>query len=599
MPFNERRSSFGGIFSRLAAGAAAIVATTTPVSPAHAQAAAHADAAYTRQFGYVTARDGVRIAYVAYVPSGKGKFATILDDDPYLGAGTGNDRFPQGGTPPSVRWLNAGYAFVYVSVRGTGCSQGVFDQFGPHEGQDGADVIDWIGNQPWSNQRVGMIGGSYPGHTQILTAAEHPKFLKAIAPSAITVNSYDDNSVPGGVFNVGFASRWVYMVRPISESMSENARIGWGDKECRANMAAHPDPDPFGKFRAHPFNDDWWKAHSLARVVDKVEVPTFLSQSWQDHETSINGATEMYAHTKAPTWFNLSNGGHDWTPLQEPLQVRLVRWMDHWVKGVDNGAEKEPKVTVYWEIGPGMPAVAKWTTQYANWPVPGSELKTFYLADRGGLSESASASAPPQTYTFGPGVELIGEDPQFSLEPDPTGTLSWTTPPLSQDLTILGSTQVHLFAASDTVDTDFVVALHDIYPNGDVQYLQRGVLRASMRQVDEALSTPTHVYHPYDKTAPLTPGKIYEIRLSLPAVGAVLRKGHRLQVTITSPSAIPQPDWGLLPLDLPGRNTIYSSSAYPSRIEVPVVPGAVVGAPEPPCGSMPFQPCRRAAKERP
>jgi uncharacterized protein len=192
---------------------------------------------------------------------------------------------------------------------------------------------------------------------------------------------------------------------------------------------------------------------------------------------------------------------------------------------------------------------------------------------------------------------LIGDNAQFSIPPRPDGRLAWTSEALPQDLTILGSTQVHLFVSSENVDTDFVVTLHDIYPNGDVQYLQRGVLRASMREVDEARSTPEYVYHPYDKPEPLTPGQIYEIRLSLPPLGAVLRKGHKLQVTITSPSAIPQPDWGLQPLNLPGRNTIYLSSTYPSRILVPVIPGAVPGAAEPACGSMPFMPCRAAAKE--
>jgi putative CocE/NonD family hydrolase len=597
MPLSDRLTPLTRICSRLVLGLTSAAAVALPSLPANAQATAPTSApAYERKFGYVTVRDGVRIAYVAYLPAGKGKFATILDDDPYLGASTGNERFPQGGMPPSVRWLEHGYAFVYVSVRGTGCSQGVFDQFGPHEGQDGADVIDWIGRQPWSNQRVGMIGGSYPGHTQIMVAAEHPKWLRAISPSAITMSTYDDISVPGGIFNVAFSSRWSYLIRPASEQMSLEARTAWGDKECQANVAAHPAPNPIDLFRSHPLFDDWWKTRSLAHYVDRVEVPTFISQSWQDHETSINGATEMYAQLKAPKWLSLSNGGHDWTQLQPALQERLVRWMDHWVKGVDNGADKDPKVTVYWEIPDGRPVVAKWSTHYADWPAPGAETKTFYLAARGALSETPVTAAPAQTYTFGPGVELIGDSGQFALEPDPSGALSWTTEAMTQDLMILGATQVHLFVSSENVDTDFVVTLHDIYPNGDVQYLQRGLLRASMRGVDEARSRPSHLYHPYDRPEPLTPGQIYPVRLSLPALGAVLRKGHRLQVTITSPSAIPQPDWGLQPVNMPGRNTVYSSSAYPSRIMVPIMPGAAAEAPEPACGSMPFMPCRRAAR---
>jgi predicted acyl esterase len=579
---------------------AAVAATIVAMAPAaNAESKQSPAAAYSRQFGYIAVRDGTRLAYVAYLPVTKAKFPTILDYDPYAGAGTGNERFPQGGLPPSVQWLNAGYAFVYVSVRGTGCSQGVLDWHGENEGPDGADVVDWIGRQPWSNQRVGMIGGSYPGHTQIMVAAQHPKWLRAIAPSAITMSSYDDNARPGGIFNLGKSSRWSLMVQPGAEMYGARARMEWGDKECQANMAAHPAPNQLAQFSAHPLRDDWWETRSLSHYVDRVEVPTFIGQSWQDHETSVTGATEVYAHLKAPKWLTLTSGGHDWPSIVPDVQARLVRWMDHWVKGVANGAETEPPVKIYWEIGPERPFVAKWTSEYAAWPVPEARPKTLYLTSEGALNEVAPANNLPassRSYTFGLGVELIGDKTQFSLEPDPTGTLSWSSDAFTQDVTVLGAPQVHLFVSSENIDTDFVVTLHDVYPNGDVQYLQRGVLRASMRRVDETKSTPEHVYHPYDRSEPLSPGQVYEVRLSLPPVGAVLRKGHRLELTVTSPSAIPQPEWGLQPLNLPGRNTVYSSNIYPSRVVIPIVPGAMARAAEPACGSMPFQPCRRAAK---
>src|SRR5262249_9575058 len=128
--------------------------------------------------------------------------------------------------------------------------------------------------------------------------------------------------------------------------------------------------------------------------------------------------------------------------------------------------------------------------------------------------------------------------------------------------------------ASENVDTDLLVALHDVYPNGDVQFLQRGFLRASMRHVDSARSTPDHLWRSYDRKDPLMPGQVNELRLTLPALGAVVRAGHKLELTLLAPSPIASPDWGPLPLDLPGRNTVYASSKYPSRILVPVVPSA-------------------------
>jgi len=230
--------------------------------------------------------------------------------------------------------------------------------------------------------------------------------------------------------------------------------------------------------------------------------------------------------------------------------------------------------------------------------VKAAQARTFYMTNDGRLSdEPANASAPaaaPRSYIYPTGVELVADNAQFSLPVNPSGALSWTSAAFDDDVTVLGSTEVTLFVSSENVDTDFVVALHDIYPNGDVQYLQRGFLRASLRRVDEAQSTPDHLWRPYDKPEPLTPGEIYQLRLTLPPVGAVLRKGHRLQVAVLAPSAVGQPDWGLSPINLPGRNTVYASAKYPSQIRIQVIPGAKAQGPEPACGSLMFQPCRSA-----
>jgi len=273
--------------------------------------------------------------------------------------------------------------------------------------------------------------------------------------------------------------------------------------------------------------------------------------------------------------------------------------MDRWVKGVANGIENEPPVTVYWELGGAGGRGPSWTSRHAAWPVPAAEERTFYLAADGALSETAigdtDAAARSRRYVFPTATELVGSNAQFALAPEPTGSLVWTSAAFEEDVSILGSVRATLFLASENIDTDLYVTLHDVYPSGDVQYLQRGFLRASMRQVDPSRSRPDHLWRPFDRRQDLVPGQIYELQMTLPAVGAVLRAGHRLQVALLSPSPIPQPDWGLLPLDLPGWNTVYSSGRYSSRIQVPVMPGATAQGPEPACGSMPYQPCRPAA----
>jgi predicted acyl esterase len=170
-------------FSRLCAAAilALCLAGAGPTAAAAADLPTAAAAApiYPREFGYVTMKDGIALAYVAYLPAAKGRFPTVLQYGPYQGGGIG----------PDGHWLQKGYAVVTVSVRGTGCSQGAFDLFGPQEGPDGAEVVDWISRQPWSDRKIGMTGVSYPGHTQILTAAQRPEALKAITPGAVTAST--------------------------------------------------------------------------------------------------------------------------------------------------------------------------------------------------------------------------------------------------------------------------------------------------------------------------------------------------------------------------------------------------------------------------
>lgn len=584
---------------RLAGIAVALTAAAMLSGTAAAAQGSHGapGSEYPRDFGYVTMRDGVRLAYVVYLPRARGRFPAVLQYEPYIGGGSGP--WLQDAWWPAGMWLENGYAVVFASVRGTGCSQGVLDVFGPHEGPDGAAIIDWIGTQAWSDRRVGMIGVSYPGFTQIMVAAQHPKYLKAITPSAVTANAYSETAYPGGMLNVGFVTEWSLHDLPEAEAMGVKARVGWGDRECENNYLAHPGTQQLPLARAHPYFDEWWQSHSLASYIDRVAVPTFISGTWQDSATESSGITELYERLHGPKRLSMSPGGHTWIYRTAALQQDLVRWMDRWVKGVRNGIETQPPVKVYWEPK-GYPPVAGWTSQYSRWPPKRGAARTLWLTSAAVLGDgppgSSAADAKGVSYTFPTGVELVGDNAQFGVPPDPNGSLTWTSAPFEQDLTVLGRVQVHLYAASENPDTDFVVDLHDVYPNGDVQYLQRGFLRASLRTVDQQASTPDHVAHTYRKPEYLVPGRVYEMQLSLPPLGAVLRKGHRLQLVIVAPSPIPSPGWGLMPVDMPGQNTVFASARYPSRIIVPTIPGSSAERPEPACGSMEAQPCRTPAR---
>jgi putative CocE/NonD family hydrolase len=325
---------------------------------------------------------------------------------------------------------------------------------------------------------------------------------------------------------------------------------------------------------------------------------------WQDFQTQVSGAVTLYHGLKVPKRLYLLPGGHGVAFQQTIFQADELRWYDRWLRGMQNGVENEPPVTVLWEVarqdgagGRAGASVPGWTTRYSAWPPPETKWQTYYLTGDAQLTTVRPGSAEQtasRTYTYPTGTELIGSNAQFSLPVEPEAVLVYRSAPITDDLTILGAPRLTFYTSIEHEDADFVVDLHELYPNGDVHYLQRGFIRASLRAVDSARSRSDAIRHRFDRAEYLVPGRVYEIKMSIPPGGAVIRKGHRLEMTIMAPSPIGQPDWGFLPAGKPGRNTVYHSANRQSVLELPIIPGARAQGPAPACGSLAYQPCRPA-----
>ena len=547
------------------------------------------ESAVYREIGYVPLKDGVKIAYTAYRPKTEGRYPVLLQYDPYA----------SGGLPwsdPVKDYLDHGYAVVGANVRGAGCSGGTFSLFAPHEGQDGAQVVEFLGTQPWSTGAVGMVGNSYPGHTQILTGAHRPKHLKALAAGGLTSSIYREAFRPGGIMNVSFASRWSFLLQPASSRQTAETRIRMGDKECEAIRAKQPPNPTFYDTRDHPLHDEYWNVRSLDTHVERVNVPMMVVQGWQDHQTAVGGPL-LFEKLKAPKKMILQTGGHG-VYRRSSIRAEAIRWMDRWLKGEQNGVDKEPSVSIWFEVrDTPAPPKAGWIEHYADWPVPNTQWQEFYLTASGKLRRQRP-STPEESgdlaYTYPSSTELVGSNAHFANAPDVSGALTYRSEPMPDDLGILGAPQVVFQVTSEQTDTDFMVALHDISPGGDTLFLQRGYLRASMRAIDPARSTVHRVFYPFNAPQPLVPGERFDITIAMPPTGHVFRRGHSLELVILSPGPTPTPDWGLLPIDMPGRNTVHHSAQQPARLRLPVIPGLKAQAPPPPCGSTEFQPCRAA-----
>ena len=210
-----------------------------------------------REFGYITLRDGVKLSYVTYRPMKEGKYPVLLEFSPY-----GVD-----GTPFSnavKQYLDRGYAYAGVDIRGTSCSTGTLSMFDPIIAPDGAEVVEWVGSRSWADG-VGMIGVSYPGHTQIFTASARPKYLKAIAPGALTASGYREAWRPAGMFNQSFIGGWAFTDR----DEAARRRADWGDKECNLENAKTYTRKTYYEVLQHPTLDE---AHHIEAAAGDAEV---------------------------------------------------------------------------------------------------------------------------------------------------------------------------------------------------------------------------------------------------------------------------------------------------------------------------------------
>ncbi len=529
-------------------------------------------------------KDGARLAYVVWRPAKKGRYPTLLTYSPY-GAG---------GLVEPRDYLREGYAVVGADIRGTGCSEGTFDAYNiAVEGSDGAAVVEWAAAQPWSTGNVGMFGNSYPGGSQLRVAVYRPPHLRAVVASAMSASVYRTFAMAGGMMQTGATAEWSFK-QPLTARRAAERRISEGDTKCSAILARQPPNRFYYNARRHPLLDKWWEERSTENFTDRITVPALLMGTWQD-PWNIPDAMPLFNLLKSPhKMLIMQNGAHG----DAQSAPERMRWLARWVKGERNGIENDPPVLIRWEQGEGD---SGWVTHYPAWPVPGVQPTTFYLTVDGRLTRKPPESARSgddegmRRYIYPHGSELIGSNAEFATAPSPLGSLSYETEPVNEDMALIGAPTLTFYFSSEQAETDFMFTLKDIDAEGNVLFLQRNWLRASLRAVDAARSESFgEIVQSFRSPEPLEPGKIYPVKVSLGALAHVVRQGHRLQLTILAPSATTSV-MGTAPTGGSSINRVYHSQRYPSAVVLPIVPGEKARKPAPTCGSLPVQPCRKSS----
>jgi predicted acyl esterase len=438
-------------------------------------------------YGYLTTRDGTKLAYNVWpptTPAGQGTppftlpnglpdyaapYPTLIE---YSGYGYANPDGPESGIAVLANLM--GFAVVDVNMRGTGCSSGAFDFFEPLQSLDGYDVIETVARQPWvRDHKVGMMGISYGGISQLFTAQTHPPSLEAISPLSV-LDATATTLYPGGIRNDGFAVAWAKERQEQAKPAGPHGGQAWayqrvqdGDQTCKDNQVLHPEAaDLMAKIRQN--------SHYVPEVADpldpitfvhKINVPVFMACQFQDEQTGGH-CPNLVAHftgTKKK-WFTFTNGAHidsldpetynrwfDFLSLyvahQAPAQNAAVTAAAAPV--IYQGAmglpqddlvtmppdpiqamptydaalaafEKLPSVRVLFDNGAGASPTGDSTPgnpypgfeqSFSQFPVPGTTARQWYLGPKGALTDQAG----------GKGVDEYTSDAK-ALQPNDFGS---------------------------------------------------------------------------------------------------------------------------------------------------------------------------------
>ncbi len=536
-------------------------------------------------------RDGVKLSADIYRPDAEGRFPVILIRTPYDNGTAGNAILGK-------KWAARGYVFVVQDVRGRGDSDGEFYPLAD-EAADGFDTLSWCGTQPWSNGKIGMMGGSYLGWTQAYVAGLGNPYLKTLIMTVTPPDPHRNFPLQFGAYGITAIS-WLAMVS--GKTMQDISQFDlWRiyrhlplfdmDRCLGRTIAAWRD------WIDHPRFDDYWRQLSYQEKILETNVPILHISGWYDDV--LVGTTENFVNlttrAKSPEvrklqrlligpWGHAVNassrlGAIDFGPLALiDLDAVQHRWLDHWLKESANGIMEEAPVRVF------LMGENKWAEE-KEWPLARTRYVKYFLHGRGRanslfgdgtLTLEEPGQEPPDKYLYDP------KDPvPFITEPDfhqiggpddyrpverRDDVLVYTSLPFTEAVQVCGPLRVKLYAASSARDTDWTAKILDVHPDGYAQRLNDGIVRARFRRSLE-------------KEVWLKSGEVSEYEIDCWATCIGLKPGHRLRLEISS-SAFPKFDANLNTGGPIGKEehgvvaeqTVHHSRRWPSHIIVPVVP---------------------------
>jgi predicted acyl esterase len=477
----------------------------------------------TEKHVMIPMRDGVKLSAYLYFPKGDGPWP-VLYEQRYANLRGKSSRLS------FAEMASYGYVVCVENFRGAQQSEGIWIayralQWG--EKRDGYDTVEWLAKQPWSTGQIGTFGSSQGGYAQNCLAITQPPHLVCQFMVDTGLSLYHEAYFIGGAAK---PNRF--------KTMDAMARVPEHNQQL------------LREWFKHPTYDDFWKAEDCTLHFDKMNVPCFTVGSWYDYMcagtvksyigrenkggTNSRGRQQLIVGPWLHGRFNKVNKVGEMTyPENANIDVMalMIRWFDHHLKGKDNGAERNPKVRYYvmGAVGEKNAPGNVWRTA-DDWPAPVTETP-YYLHAGGKLflnkptaqNSTTGLRADPHHPAKIESFSFLGarDARHYEMQKE---VRTFTTDVLSRPTEWTGNVRAELAVSSSAKDTDFIVRITDVYPDGRSILIVDSIRRVRFRDG-------------FEKEVKMEPGKIYKVAFDLGWMSQNFNRGHRIRVTVASTGA--------------------------------------------------------------
>ena len=510
----------------------------------------------------VPMRDGLHLFANLYRPRAEGRYPVILSVTPY-----GKDKLPDRvanffmrlsgikfgkvncsrltgfESPDPPRWIEQGYAVLQADARGMHKSEGHAGVLRQQDAEDYYDLIEWAASQPWSTGRVALMGVSYLCMSQWYVAALKPPHLSAIVPWEGVTDPYRELAFHGGIPETKLVPIW-----------SARLKRGRNRRFSRAE-------DFLIERDAHPLDDDYWRAKRPA--LQNIEVPALVCASWSDHGLHTRGSIEGFEQISSRQKWLFTHGRKKWeTFYSDEAFAWQKRFLDHFLRQVDNGMDRVPRVRL--EVRKGFYQQAVRSEE--NWPLASVQPLTLHLC-----ANTCSLRNDP--------VGSEGKVEYHPMSPHGKAVFSYRC---ESTVELIGSMRLRLWvSARGSDDLDIFVVIKKIDGNGHEVFFSgfngyehdcvaKGWLRASHRELAPSCSKPLRPWHRHGRVQSLHPGEIVPLEIEIWPSATLFEDGSTLQLRIQGHDVANCPAFRHTKLVNRGWHTIFTGGRYDSCLTVPL-----------------------------